>query len=380
MREEVMFGFGAMRLDLEDENDESSINFDDFTEMIDYYMDQGFNYFDTSYAYHNGASEAGLKEGLVKRYPRESFEIADKIPTWLLRSEADNEKYVNEMLERLGIDYFDVLLIHNINEPFLQIAENCNSFEYIKKMKEEGKARKIGISYHDHSDILEKVLEKYDDCIDVVQIQMNYLDWESKLTESREIYELCEKYDKEVIVMEPIKGGTLFNLPDYIKEKFEKEGMSLIEAALRFAGSFKNVKVVLSGVGNIAQMKENCEVFKPFKPMSEEEKEFVLGMADDIHELIAIDCSYCGYCLKECPAGIPIPDFFELYNSEKMYSLPSLHSIYGTTAAANAPASACTECESCIEICTQKLDIPTLLKDVVETFELGPGKSLEDSS
>ena len=169
--------------------------------------------------------------------------------------------------------------------------------------------------------------------------------------------------------MEPIKGGTLYNLPDDIKEKFEKEGMTLVEAALRFAGSHENVKVVLSGVGNLEQMKENCEVFKPFEPMSEEEEKFVLEMANEIKELIAIDCSYCGYCLKECPAGIPIPDFFELYNSEKMYSLPSLHAIYGTTAAANAPASACTECESCMAICTQKLDIPTLLKDLVHTFE-----------
>ena len=366
---DVMFGFGAMRLDLEDENNPSSINYDDVTEMIDYYMDQGFNYFDTSYAYHNGASEAALKIGLVERYPRESFKIADKIPTWMLQKESDNEKYADIMLERLGIDYFDVLLIHNINEAFYNIVENCKSFDYLKKAKEEGKARKIGFSYHDKSDLLEKILAKYGDMIDVVQLQLNYLDWESNLTEARKNYEVCEKYGLEVVVMEPIKGGTLYNLPDTIKEKFQTEGMTLVEAALRFAGSHENVKVVLSGVGNLEQMKENCEVFKPFEPMSEEENEFVLEMANEIKELIAIDCSYCGYCLKECPAGIPIPDFFELYNSEKMYSLPSLHAIYGTTAAANAPASACTECESCMAICTQKLDIPTLLKDVVNTFE-----------
>ena len=366
---DVMFGFGALRLDLEDENDEGSINFNDFTEMIDYYMDQGFNYFDTSYAYHNGASEEGLKIGLVERYPRETFKIADKMPTWLLQSEEDNEKYANEMLERLGVDFFDVFLIHNINEAFYQIAENCNTFEYIKKMKEDGIAKKIGFSYHDRADLLEEILEKYGDMIDVVQLQLNYLDWESNLTESRKNYEVCEKFGKEVIVMEPIKGGTLFNLPDDIKEKFENEGMSLVEAALRFAGSPENVSVVLSGMGNIEQMKENCEVFKPFKPLNEEEQDFVLNMADEIKELIAIPCSYCGYCLKECPAGIPIPDFFELYNSNEMFSLPSLFAIYGTTAAANAPASACTECESCMEICTQKLDIPTLLKDVVNTFE-----------
>lgn len=366
---ETTFGFGAMRLDLEDENDESSINFKDYAEMIDYFMEQGFNYFDTSYAYHEGASEKGLREGLVKRYPRESFRIADKMPTWLLQSEADNEKYANEMLERLGVDYFDVFLIHNINKAFLQVAENCNTFEYIKKMKEDGVAKKIGISYHDKSDLLEEILEKYGDIIEVVQLQLNYLDWESKLTESRKNYEVCEKYGKEVVVMEPIKGGTLFNLPDDIKAKFEEKNMSMIEAALRFAGSPENVSIVLSGVGNIEQMKENCEVFKPFEPVNDEEKEFLLGMADEINDLIAIDCSYCGYCLKECPSGIPIPDYFELYNSNEMFSLPSFFAIYGTTAAANAPASACTECESCLEICTQKLDIPTLLKDVANTFE-----------
>ena len=279
MSDDVMFGFGAMRLDLEDENNPSSINYDDVTEMIDYYMDQGFNYFDTSYAYHNGASEAALKIGLVERYPRESFKIADKIPTWALTSEEDNQKFVDIMLERLGTDFFDVLLIHNINESFLQIAENCNTFDYIKRMKEEGIAKKIGISYHDRADLLEEILEKYGDAIDVVQLQLNYLDWESKLTESRKNYEICEKYDKDVIVMEPIKGGTLFNLPNDIKEKFEKEGMTLVEAALRFAGSHENVKVVLSGVGNVHEYIVCYEVFKPFEPMNEEENEFVLDMA-----------------------------------------------------------------------------------------------------
>ena len=366
-----MFGFGAMRLDLVDKNDEGSVDEDNYQKMIDYYMGQGFNYFDTSYAYHNGSSEIGLREYLVKKYPRDSFKIADKMPTWLLQSENDNEKYANEMLERLGVDYFDVFLIHNINEAFLNIAERCKTFDYIQKMKEEGTARKIGISYHDRSDLLEKILEKYGDILDVVQLQLNYLDWESQLTESRKCYEVCEKYGLEVVVMEPIKGGTLFNLPDSIKDEFKafNPEMSLVEWALRFAATPKNVKVILSGMNNLEQMKENCEIFKPFEALNDEEIEFVLGMAEKIKELIAIPCSYCGYCLKECPEGIPIPDYFELYNSEKMYSLPSLHAIYGTTAAVKAPASACTYCESCMDICTQKLEIPDLLEDVVELFE-----------
>ena len=371
MADDVMFGFGAMRLDLVDENDQSSVDKSNYQEMIDYYMSQGFNYFDTSYAYHDGSSEIGLREYLVKKYPRDSFKIADKMPTWLLLSEEDNQKYVDEMLERLGVEYFDVFLIHNINEAFLAIAEKCNTFEYIKKMKEDGIAREIGISYHDRADLLEKILEKYGDMLDVVQLQLNYLDWESQLTESRKCYEVCEKYGIDVIVMEPIKGGTLFNLPDNIKDEFKafNPNMSLVEWALRFAATPKNVKVILSGMGNIDQMKENCEIFKPFKPLDGEEIEFALAMAEKIKELIAIPCSYCGYCLKECPEGIPIPDYFELYNSEKMYSLPSLYAIYGTTAAVNAPASACTYCESCVEICTQKLEIPDLLEDVADLFE-----------
>lgn len=371
MTEDVMFGFGVMRMDLEDKDNPTSINQEKFNKMVSHYMNQGFNYFDTSYAYHDGQSEICLREGLVKKYPRESFKIADKMPTWLLTCEEDNEKYANEMLERLGVEYFDVFLIHNINEAFYKLAEKCNTFEYIKKMKEEGIARKIGFSYHDKADLLEKILKKHGDNIDIIQLQLNYLDWESKLTESRKCYELCEKYDIEVNVMEPIKGGTLADFPESIMDEFNKfnKDVSPVEWALRFAASHKNVKVVLSGMGNIEQMEENCSYFKPFKPLSQEEKDFVLKMAIKIKELIAIPCSYCGYCLKECPLGIPIPDYFELYNSEKMYSLPSLHAIYGTISSTKTPASECSECESCMEICTQQLNIPNLLKDVVETFE-----------
>lgn len=371
MTNDVMFGFGAMRLDLTDKNDESSVDNDNYQKMIDYYMEQGFNYFDTSYAYHNGSSEIGLREYLVKKYPRESFRIVDKMPTWLLQSEKDNEKYVKEMLERLGTDYFDIFLIHNINAAFLNVAENCKTFDYIQKMKQEGIARKIGISYHDRADLLEKILEKYGDILDVVQLQLNYLDWESQLTESRKCYEVCEKYDMDVVVMEPIKGGTLFNLPDEIKEEFKayNPDMSLVEWALRFAATPKNVKVVLSGMGNLEQMKENCEIFKPFKPLNDDEIEFALKMAEKIKELISIPCSYCGYCVKECPEGIPIPDYFELYNYEKMFSLVSYYSLYMTTAMAKSPASDCTYCESCVEICTQKLPIPDLLEDVADLFE-----------
>lgn len=362
-------GFGAMRLPLTDENDFSTINMEEFTQMVDYFMEQGFNYFDTSYAYHNEKSEEALRKVLVERYPRDSYQIANKIPTWLLTKESDNDKLVDIMLERLGIEYFDVLLIHNINKALLPKAENANSFEYIKKAKEEGKAKKIGISFHEKEELLEEVLEKYSDVIDVALIQLNYMDWNDQRIQSKKIHGLCVKYDIEVQVMEPIKGGTLINVPDHVKEEFKNySDKSIADFALRFAGSQENVSVVLSGMSCLEQMKENCETFKNFEKITREDHKFLMKMAREIKKSLIIDCSFCNYCLKDCEAGIQIPDVFNLYNSEKLYHLPSNIDLYNTSANVYAPASACTECGNCLELCTQQLDIPTLLKDVSKLF------------
>lgn len=367
---DVILGFGAMRLPQTDANNPATVEMEEFTQMVDYYMEQGFDYFDTSYAYHREKSEEALKKALVERYPRESFRICDKIPTWLLTKESDNENFVNIMLERLGIDYFDVLLIHNINEAFINLAENAKSFEYIKKLKDEGKALKIGISYHDKAEFLEKVLEKYGDILDVVQIQLNYMDWNDQRIQSKKLHKICVKYGVEIIVMEPIKGGTLVNVADNVKKQFEDySDNSIANLALRFAGSKENVSIVLSGMNSLEQMKENCETFKNFEEITKEDYRFLIKMGQEIKKTLAIDCSYCGYCVKECEQNIPIPDFFNLYNSEKLYSLEANFGNYGTIAASNAPASACTQCGSCLDICTQQLDIPELLLDVVDLFE-----------
>ena len=208
------FGFGCMRLPLTDENNPSSVDQELFNQMVDRYMEKGFNYFDTSYAYHGGVSETAIRKAVVERYPRESFQICDKMPTWALTSEEDNDKFVNEMLERLAIDYFDVFFIHNINVPWLKLAEKCNTFEYIKKMKENGVARKIGFSFHDDSKLLKKVLDKYGDFLDIAQLELNYLDWDDPSIEARKCYELCVEHGLDVYVMEPLKGGVIVNLPD----------------------------------------------------------------------------------------------------------------------------------------------------------------------
>lgn len=365
----TQLGFGAMRLPQTDKNNPASIDMTEFTKMVDYYIKQGYNYFDTSYAYHDEKSENAIKEALVNRYPRESYKIADKIPTWLLQKEEDNERLVNIMLERLGIDYFDVLLIHNINRTFITLAENCKSFEYLQKAKKEGKALKVGFSFHDKADLLEEILAKYHDIIDIVQIQLNYLDWEDNRVQSRKCHEVCVKYGVDIVIMEPIKGGTLVNLPEAITEIFVREEKSPAGEALKFAASQNNVITVLSGMGSLKQMKENCKTLKDFESLTEEENQFLMNMADEIRKRVAIPCSYCNYCVKECPQNIPIPDFFNLYNTEKMYPLQATSSLYATTSAHKAPASSCIECGNCVKYCTQQLDIPQLLKKVAELFE-----------
>ena len=366
----VILGFGAMRLPQIDSNNPATIDMEEFTQMVDYYMDQGFNYFDTSYAYHGEKSENALKNALIERYPRKSFRICDKIPTWLLTNEKDNDKLVNIMLERLGVDYFDVLLIHNINEAFISVAENADTFNYIRKLKEEGKAQKIGISYHDKVELLEEILEKYGDILDVVQIQLNYLDWNDQTVQSKKLHRLCLEHDVEIIVMEPIKGGTLINVSDSVKNEFNNySDNSIADLALRFAGSQENVSIVLSGMHSLKEMKENCKTFKDFKKITKEDHRFLMKMAREIKKTLAVDCSYCGYCIKECQAGIPIPDLFKLYNDETLYPLESNRAIYGTISSVNAPASACTQCGTCVDYCTQQLDIPELLCEVCDLFE-----------
>ncbi|WP_407376612.1 aldo/keto reductase [Methanobrevibacter sp.] len=368
--ENTILGFGAMRLPQTDANNPASVKMEETQQMVDYYMEHGFDYFDTSYAYHGETSEDVLKKTLVERYPRESYRIADKIPTWLLTHEKDNERLVDVMLERLGIEYFDVLLIHNINASFINLAESANSFEYIKKAKDEGKALKVGISYHDKADLLDEVLDKYSDIIDVVQLQINFMDWLDGRVQSKKCHEVCVKYGVEVIVMEPVKGGSLVNVSDNVKKAFKDySDKSIVDWSLRFAASHENISVVLSGMSSLEQMKENCETFKDFEEITHDDYRFLMKMAREIKKTLAIDCSYCGYCVKECEMGIPIPDLFNLYNGEKLHSLQANYGNYGTITAANAPASACTQCGTCIDFCTQKLDIPELLKDVANLFE-----------
>lgn len=374
MKYKSKFGFGCMRLPLTNENDPTSVNQDLFNQMVDIYMEKGFNYFDTSYAYHNGMSEIAIRKAVVERYPRESFLICDKIPTWALRSEEDNNKFVNEMLERLGIDYFDVLFIHNINTPWYKLAEEHRAFEYVKKMKEEGIARKIGFSFHDHASLLEEVLDKYGDLLDVVQIELNYLDWEDPAIESHKCYDLCVKHGLDVYVMEPLKGGVIVNPNDEIKNEFKEfnPDKSIASFALRFCASLEHVKIVLSGMSKMDDLLDNCDTFENFEVLSDEEKEFLERITEKLNSSVAVSCSECGYCVDACPEMIPIPEYFSLYNLSTNRPKSNIYRLYfDKLADEKVPANECTYCGTCIDYCTQHIDIPDELEKVCEHFNEG---------
>ena len=368
------FGFGCMRLPQTDENDPTSINQELFNQMVDIYMEKGFNYFDTSYAYHNGVSEIAIRKAVVERYPRESYKICDKMPTWALTSSEDNDKYVNEMLERLGIDYFDVFFMHNINVPWLKLAEEHNGFEYIKKMKENGKAKKIGFSFHDNANLLKELLDKYGDFLDIVQLELNFLDWEDRNIQAHECYDLCVEHGLDVYVMEPLKGGVIVNVSDEIKNDFKEfnPDKSIASLAIRFCASLENVKMVLSGMSKMSDLLDNCDTYENFEPITSEEREFLSEMANKLYSTLAVPCSECGYCIKECPSEIPISKYFHVYNSSKNQPQSNIYRLYyDKLCDEEVPADDCTYCETCIDFCTQKIDIPTELENVRNHFEEG---------
>lgn len=368
------FGFGCMRLPLLDENDPTSVNQEEFNKMVDLYMENGYNYFDTSYAYHNGMSETAIKKAIVDRYPRESYQIADKMPTWLLTNEEDNEKYVNEMLERLGIDYFDKFFIHNINSAWIEKAVNAKTFDYVKKMKENGIAHKIGFSFHDEPELLEKTLKEYGEGLDFVQLELNYIDWEDPIIQAKECYEICVKYGLDVYVMEPLKGGVIVNASEEIKKDFnEFDSTSTIASfALRFCASLEHVKIVLSGMSNLENTIENINTFNDFKTLSAEELEFINRESKKIRSISTIPCSQCNYCVEHCPEGIPIPEYFNVYNSFKQNPGSDMYTaFYQKLAHKKVPADECSYCNTCVDYCTQMINIPDELEKVSDAFTEG---------
>ncbi len=360
---EKKLGFGLMRLPLLDQNDKGSLDLETVKKMVDAFLERGFTYFDTAYMYCDGKSESAVKEVLTKRYPRSSFSVTSKLPSYPLKELADRDRIFDEQRLKTGLDYFDVYLLHNISEKTVDAFEKFDCFAWIKEKKTGGLAKKIGFSFHGGPQLLDRVLREHPE-FDFVQLQINYLDWESESVQSRACYEVAVKHNKKIIIMEPVKGGALANVPDAVKTMFQAAdpSMSISSWAIRFAAGLPNVAMVLSGMSDMQQILDNTDYMMDFVPLNESQSQMVHFAADIIRGNIPIACTGCAYCTVKCPRNIAIPQYFSLYNQHKQGK--QIQKAYQDVASEYGVPGDCVGCRQCEDICPQNLPIRELLQHI----------------
>lgn len=363
-------GFGTLRLPLTNPNDNASIDQELFSHLVDEFMGAGYSYFETGYSYNLMGAEDALRRALVDRYPRESFILADKMPTYNLNIVEDLENIFTEQLRRCNVSFFDSYLIHNLGESRYPKVLEFGVFDFIHRKKEEGFIRKIGFSFHGTPDLLEEILTNHPE-VDVVQLQINYLDWEHISIQSRRCYEIARIYGKPIIVMEPVKGGGLAVIPKEAEDLMRevRPDDSPASWALRFAAGLDGVIMVLSGMNTIDQMRDNIRTFDNLTPLSEREHAILQEAARIISRSIAAPCTACRYCLDVCTQNIPIAVLISIFNDMKRYgdrSFPRVH--YQHAVFGHGKASDCVACGECEQICPQHLPIRKILQELAEKF------------
>ena len=360
------FGFGCMRLPMNGDQ----VDIAETTRMVDEFLAQGFNYFDTAHGYIGGKSELALKECLTSRYPREAYSLTDKLTDSYFKTETDIRPFFESQLEACGVDYFDFYLMHAQNADNFKKFKACRAYETAFALKAEGRIRHVGLSFHDRAEVLDQILTEYPQ-IEVVQIQFNYLDYDDIAVQSRKCYEVCRKHGKPVLVMEPVKGGNLADLPEDAAAVLDDlHGGSPASYAIRFAAGFPGMMMVLSGMSNMEQMKDNLSYMRDFKPLNETELAAVNKVQEIFHKLNMIPCTACRYCVEGCPKQISIPDLFAIMNIKQLhhdwnadYYYEEVHTAPGRR------ASDCLKCGKCEKICPQHLPIRKLLEEVAKEFD-----------
>ncbi len=366
-------GFGLMRLPLTDPNVPSSIDLEKTKEMVDTFLSRGFTYFDTAWMYCDHESETAIRKALVERYPRESYTLATKLHAGYIKEEADRDRIFEEQCRKTGVDYFDYYLIHDVRVKHYEIYQKFNCFEWIREKKAKGLVKNIGFSFHDNAEFLDRVLTEQP-YFDFVQLQINYLDWESESVQSRKCYEVARKHDIPIVVMEPVKGGTLANVPPAVRGLYQSANpkMSVPSWAIRFVAGLPGVAMVLSGMSNMEQMIDNTSYMQEFVPLNEEEQRLIRQATELIDSKIAIPCTGCAYCVEGCPMNIAIPNTFALYNAGRAECENAPTAAVADSFAAllnqfGSPA-ACIACGQCEGVCPQQLPIIEKLKEVSAYF------------
>ncbi len=362
-------GFGCMRLPLLDTNDQTSIDIEQFKKMVDEFIGGGGTYFDTAFVYHDGTSEAAIKQALVDRYPREAYTIATKCLAWAARDAKTAKSNLGISLERLGVDYVDFYLLHNVGGSRTAKFDKYGMWDFVAEAKEKGLVKHMGFSMHDGPETLDALLTAHP-YIDFIQLQVNYLDWDDPVVQSRKCMEVAQKHDVPVVIMEPVRGGRLAELPERVARIFKDTDpeKSLASWAYRYCYDLPGVLTVLSGMSTLEQTKENVAEWRARTPFTTEERAALDRAVAELRSVASIPCTNCRYCVKDCPQGVAIPNILGLLNLEAMIENRAFAK--GTYSwQAKAPASKCIECGACEDMCPQSIDIINQLKIAVDHFE-----------
>lgn len=362
-------GFGLMRLPMIGDE----IDMEQVKAMVDTFMAKGFTYFDTAYVYINGKSEVAAREAIVKRYPRDSFTLATKLPLWdNIETEADMQRIFDESMERAGVEYFDYYLLHAMDKAKFEKADRIGAWDFLFKMKAQGKIKHCGFSFHDSAEVLDEALTKHPEA-EFVQLQLNYIDWENDNVQSRKCYEVAVKHNKPIIVMEPVKGGYLAGMNNEIQGimKAQNPDLSIPSWAVRFCAGLDNILTVLSGMSTKAQLDDNVSYMEHFEPLSDKEHEVLKTVVEKLNAIPTIPCTGCRYCVDDCPMQIHIPDIFRAVNHQKQFGSEDNvdRSGYESATREGGKASECLHCGSCEAHCPQHIHIIEELEDAAKRFE-----------
>ena len=355
-----------MRLPMKD----GEVDKQEMCAMVDAFLEAGFSYFDTAHGYLGGKSETALRDCLTSRYPREKYILVNKLSGHFIKKQEDIRPLFQQQLEACGVDYFDIYLMHAQDKNSFRRYKQLGAYETSLELLAEGKIRHFGISFHDQADVLEQILKEYPQ-IEMVQIQLNYVDFDDPSVQSGKCLEICRKYGKPAIVMEPVKGGSLVNLPEQAGAVLEGlNGGSAASYAIRFAASQEGVAMVLSGMGDMSMMRDNISHMREFKPLDAREQAAIEQVCQIFRSLGTVPCTACRYCTEVCPQHIAIPELFACLNAKKLFNNWNTGYYYDNIHTSNGgKASECIGCGRCENICPQHLRIRSLLQEVASEFE-----------